>query len=428
MAFGKDPTLLGGVAPFGGNAAQKAHAALNQPKYTSGSKRPYWADSFSPTKVGTDLVRLIPGQYRVPRVTKEGLLYEEEVPWYEYVEHFHGTNKFGAICSGGPYRKDRKKREECYGCEMFWEDYQKRKEIAREKGVKRVDNPKRVNMSDKFAFSIVDLGMFFKKDRVNNQGVVEMNSKTNLPYYDWAKLRNPQDPSAYGKDMKQGRLLPWSVSKTWFKIINAFADKIGQSCAGCGNKDCLQWVAWQCGNPDCGMPLIRANSCTYNDEQLQELTRQACMCHHCGIVSYMMEIVQCNHCVNARRAGIYDVDLEVSQAKDSNNSAILVISGWSQPKPIDPVYQELYKPLDLPSRYSPTPLEAQAKGFGYAPAGQQPMQQQAPPQQFVQQYGQVPQQPVQQPAQQFVQQPAQAPQQPMQTQGFYPQGGGQQGQ
>ena len=84
MAFGKNPNLLGQVAPFGGNPAQKAHNALNRPKYTTGRRIPYWADGYTPTKVGTDLVRLVPGQYRVTRVTREGLAYEEEVPWFEF--------------------------------------------------------------------------------------------------------------------------------------------------------------------------------------------------------------------------------------------------------------------------------------------------------------------------------------------------------
>lgn len=410
MAFGKNPNLLTGVAPFGGNAAQKAHSALNKPKYATGKRIPYFADGYSPTKAGTDVVRLVPGQYRVARVSKEGTAYEEEVPWFEFIEHYSNTHKRGVICSAGAFRMDRNKRELCYGCEIFWEDYSERKRIAQEKGVKRVDNPKRVSMSEKFVFTTIDMGMFYKKDRVNEHGQFDMNPKTNQPYYDWTKLRNPQDPAAYGKETKQGRLQSWTMSKTWFKTLNAYADAIGQSCVGCGNKDCLSWVVWQCGNPECGMPLIRSNACTYTDEQLQEITRQPCMCPHCGIVSYMEEVVQCKHCVNAQRAGIFDVDLEISQSKDPrDNSAILVISGWSQPRAVDPAYSQLYKPLDLPTRFKPHTLEEQSEALKYYPSQPAGLQQPAP-QTYAQQYGQ----------QTSVGVPAATPQQPM-TQPGYPQ-------
>jgi hypothetical protein len=398
MAFGKDQAVLGGVAPFGGSVHQRARAATRRPKRSGGSNMPYWVDCFKPSDVQVDTIRLVPGSFQVSRLTDANppAVYEEVCEWYEYVEHYWGPPiKKGAICSAGPLRFSKNLHDPCHGCTVFWEDFNERKRIAQEKKVKRVEHPNRISMRDMFAYCAVDFALFHKMPRTDDNGVVQMNPNTNQPYYNWTKCTGHGCPGCMqGVESKQGRMQPWPMGKNHFTALNGYADFISNCCKTCGGRDCVEWMLWQCGNPDCGHPIIRKNSTTYNLKQIQEITGEAFHCTQCNQLSYLLEMVECRNCspnmMTPVRASVFDVDIQVkTQASQDNNSTQLLVPAYSDPKPIDPQFAELAeKPLNLQARFQPTPLEKQAEIWKYSPSTPQAAADASQnPQQFVQPYG-----------------------------------------
>lgn len=414
MAFGKDPQSLNPVAPFGGNFHQKQQAAMRKPKRT-GHNVPHWVDQFKPNDVVADTIRTVPVICRVSRVADNEQLYEEDVPWYEYSEHYHGSFKKSSICSAGSFRFFRDKRDPCYGCDIYWEDFTIRKAIEKEKGIKP-NNPKRVNLRDMFALCVIDMALFHKMPQADENGQIQFNPNTKEPYWEWQKCRGVGCHGCMqGTESKQGRMLTWPMGKNHFTALNGYAEYIGNCCAVCGGRDCMDWQLWQCGSPDCGHPIIRKASTTYDMRQIKEITSQPFHCKQCNMVVYLQEVVTCTRCslqqMMGARATIFDVDLQVKtqRSNDPNtNQTQLIIPAFSDPRPVAPAYAELIKkPIDLKARFSPTSLELQAKLFNYTPpqAQQQAPQQPQDPAQYAQPYGQqgMMQQP-QQP-QQFYQQP-----------------------
>ena len=294
---------MAGVAPFGGSIHQKQRAATHRPKRGSGGNMPYWVDTFKPSDISADTIRLVPGSYQVSRITdgNDPVLYLEDTPWWEYCEHYHGGVKKGAICSAGPFRFLKDKREPCYGCDMFWEDFEERKRIAAEKGIKRVEHPKRISMRDMFVYNVVDMGNFHKMPRTDANGVMKMNPMTNQPYWNWVKCTQAGCVGCMqGVESKIGRLQPWPMGKNHFIALNGYADFISNSCVTCGGRDCISWLLWQCGNPDCGHPIIRKNSTSYDLRQIQDITSAPFNCKQCGTTSYLLELVECVICQTSR--------------------------------------------------------------------------------------------------------------------------------
>lgn len=385
MAFGKNPEHLDGVVPFGGSVAQRAANAARRPKRTSGGGGAYWIDQYRPSEHSIDTVHLIPGNYTVQRATEHGDLYEELVNWFEYTEHYHASFQRGAICSAGPLRGFKNKRGPCYGCDIFWEDYEIRKQIAIEKGLKRVENPRRVSMMDNFVFSVLDMGVFHKMAQTDENGQIKINPSTKEPYWNWQKCKGAGcEGCMRATESKQGHVQPWPMGRDHFTALNGYGDYIGASCATCSGRNTIDWLLWQCGNPNCGYPVIRKNATTMSPQQIYEMTSQVFVCHQCNVPSYLQEIVQCVTCTPQQRmptrATIYDVDLQVTRKKapDSNKSQLIVVA-TSDPKSIDAQYAEMAKPIDLPKRYAPTPLEKQAVYFKYSPNVQDDAGQHAQP-------------------------------------------------
>lgn len=114
------------------------------------------------------------------------------------------------------------------------------------------------------------------------------------------------------------------------------------------------------------------------------------------------------------RATIYDVDLQVQAVRTGeNDNTILTIVGMTDPKPIDPVFQDLlqYKP-DLSKRFAPSTLEEQSRQWGAPAVQNQPVGSPPPPQSHVQSYGQAP---IQQPLKASFMPPQYAPPAPIYT-------------
>jgi hypothetical protein len=56
--------------------------------------------------------------------------------------------------------------------------------------------------------------------------------------------------------------------------------------------------------------------------------------------------------------------VKTSKNEDGNQTQ-LMITGWSDPRPIDPKFGKVIeKPYDLPAMYAPTPIALQKEWFG----------------------------------------------------------------
>lgn len=426
MAFGKDPTHLGKVTPFGGSARQQAAFASRRRKKTSGSKL-IFRNQFQPSLYIPDTIRVVPGAYWQQFLDDSGNLIEGDFPFWSYVEHYHGVFEKSTFCSAGAYRWQKGAATPCHGCDIYWEDWNVRKSTGNK------NKPKRLSMRDMFAYTILDHGVFHEVEDTDQNGQVKMNPNTKTPYMSWEKCLGQQCQNCtLGKKTKTGHVQPWPMGKRHFGTLNAYADQIGLGCMTCGSRMSITTTLWHCGNQDCGEAMIDLSNTALNLEQIYDRTTEPQNCPRCRETRFMQDIYECSVCTPqgapANRATIFDVDMQVRRQKNPEETGTqLMIVGTSDPQQLNPTFTDIAKPLKLNEMYGPTDMNLQAQLFRVQVQPQQPAPPQGAPEQVPQgvQPNQQPQQG--QPQQQF-QQPGQTPQQqypqPGQpTHGFPPQGG-----
>lgn len=436
MSYGKNDSQIARIGTYGATASQQmGNAARRQSGPRKGS--PSWANNYHPSEGSPDSIRLIPIDFKAERIDKStGQVFEEVVPWREYVEHFYATKKRGFTCSGGVfYMSDRKRAKPCRGCDLWRDEADERRRIENETGVKP-QNPNSISSSSKYAFVVLQMGWFFKGYRYDEHGRIKMGNN-NQPFMDWMKY-DDQHQGIYqgtqaelaqrGKsvEVQQGLVQSWPVNFTQFNTLINFADMIQKHCKNCGGMNCIYTQTWQC--PNCSTPTFMGNESTMPQDKIKDVVNGTVLCRNCNQEAYPRAIQQCQHCSNPSPATLYDVDLYIQTMK-VNKTSQLHLAGTSAPRPIDGIYNELLKKLpEMDRKFSPTPYDEQVALLGPAPNAQAATGQhfQAPPgqpqhfgQQPPPQYQGTPQQP---PPQQY-QAPAfgnyghtpQAPQQP-----YYP--------
>lgn len=364
MAFGKDNSHLKNIPSFGGSVAQKAANATRSRKAAPrtgggsgyGGGRPHWVDNFRPSELKPDVIRLIPGAYQTQRV-EDGVLVEETTPWVEFTEHYHAKVKCTTVCSAGPWRRSKKDRSPCYGCDIYWNGYD------RAQG----GNTGPVNMIGKYAFCVLDTGLFHKLAQTDDNGNVKKNQKGE-PYYDWHKCIGMGCQGCHTAiESKQGHVQPWAMSRTQFIQLNGYSESIGNCCTNCDGRDTISTVMWQCANPECGDLILDVATTTLTQEQVNNIVNQPYKCRACQTVNYPEEVVQCSGCENAQRASIYDVTLQVKSQRTTDKGSTIQVLSYNV-GPIEAKFAELLTKLpELDKRFSAYSLEQQSKLFRYTP-------------------------------------------------------------
>lgn len=379
MSFGKDQSNLANIPAYGGRSlVQRAKTNARRPSRSGGGGAPYWKGVYKPPMVGSDIGRLIPGSY-IQQVTHDGeTIVEEEFPYFMFREHMMKTGQGlrGGICSAGALFANKQKSQPCHGCSIFWEDYRER-EAKKARGDK-TKGPKRINMRDQFVFCWFDYGVYFEVPDTDSSGQYRMNPKTNQPYTSWEK-GNPNEPKYQGRPWKQGMLLPWVMGVTYKDVLLNYADVIGQDCASCGMRGAIRCVLKMCAN--CHAPIYDPSNSTLSAEQRDQIDNYPFSCQQCGHNGYVDEVIECGNCPNPSRAQLWDVDLQVQAMGSKGQQTYLQILNWSEVRPIQISDQEVLnsiKPLDLPKRFSPTPLDVQAKIWNIQTQPQQPTMGQQP--------------------------------------------------
>jgi hypothetical protein len=338
-----------------------------------------------------DYGRLIPGQFKVQRVDANGEVYEETTPWLEYREHYHGGIRKGIICSAGPHYQDRKKRYPCLGCELYWEDWEIRRNMANSMNVKMstIASPKRVSARDMYVFLWLDMGYFFKTEGTDANGNIKVDPGTGKPYMNWVKFTNDaQRHQMQGRDGRYGMIYPWPVGRDYFSIITTHSDMVAKNCMSCGGANTIYAQRWEC--PQCSTVLLDARTAGLREDQLKEITGKPNTCRSCGLTTYPKEVVGCLSCQQPRSVTIFDVNLNVLAPKDYKGKTQLMIPNVSAPCGIDVHFHDLLKKLPaVEKKFAPTPYTEQAAIFQHsmqAPLQQPPMG--PPAQPYAQTYGQ----------------------------------------
>lgn len=363
MAFGKDPKMLERVGSF----QQRARSFTSRREETRGQRSgggggghgARFSNQFKPSTTDIEVGRLIPGQYQIQSVDKNGTLVTETLEYMPFTEHYDGRTGNSSICSAGPFYFRKDKRDSCEGCDLHWS--------TREKDAKG-QMKSRVSRREMYAFNWLDYSTFYKvEQRDKKTGAIKTNPQSGDPYWHWVKATGQYaGVKRENREATKGRLLHWSMGHTHYNALLEYDGFIGKSCTSCGTKDSIESVAWLC--PSCNEPLIILEETELDPKEIQKLVAQEMHCNACNTSGVPYEYIECtgsnkdgSPCINPVRACIFDVDLSVKRLEGTgdSNATQLLITNWSAPCPIDPVYESIAKPMDLPKIFAPTPLEVQ---------------------------------------------------------------------
>lgn len=377
MAFGKDKSTF--VSKM--NARQQMRRSTKRPAKTGGGGGLYFLNKFTPPVTGpAALIRLIPGQYAIPRVDMEAkdFVYGpdnkpvmDEYSYYKYVEYFHGIKKKGCIGSEGPLGIFKGKGERCLAAEWYWYEYNRRQKTGAKK-------PNSMRRSERWAVTALVQAPFYKAPSEDRDGRRKINPSTGEPYYNWtagSRKRN-DELAAAGYDSKDGHLQHWSMPYGHWAVLTEHSDVLANHCRACGAQDSIEEVALLCQG--CGDAVVEMNSTSLSEEELAQLRDEEVRCPFCGFTGYLEDMIRCTSCTQGERATIFDFDLEVKRVKttgsDGNEQTALQILRALGPRGIPTVYgDDLRKPLDLPRIFSPTSNEQQEAMYGVPPDADDPI-------------------------------------------------------
>lgn len=372
MAFGKDPRLAAEAGSF-----RQQSRAFTQNRARSGAKGrvPYFINEYKPGLVSCDTIRLVRGDY-LQQVAVKGVgvdgkevweVANQAMPFVKFTEHFHGGIDKSAICSAGPFKNLKALRYPCRGCEIFWETAVKNENTG------RIESPI-MSRQEKYAFSVLDYGNYHKVPVVDRQtGKMRMNTRTNEPFYNWTKCQGQGCEYCTRRcELTHGNMRHWQMSYTHFQQLRAAELLISDSCAACGaypdfsGKAPIQSLAWSCRN--CGSNVIDVQTTELKVDEMRNMTDNLHTCVDCKCEGFLIEMYTCVECAprgqQGRRAELWDVDLKVQLTETGQKAKTLTIQGWSPPRPVDPNYAQLAKPVDLIAIFAPDSMEYQLDRFG----------------------------------------------------------------
>lgn len=362
--FGKNPQGLGGMPTFGApTISQQLVSAGRRAQYDR--KEFHWKGTYKlPVSPGPpDIGRLIAGSYHQQWLDDDNNLQEGDLPFVMYKEHHGGKGRGSCICAAGVYFSVREKRLPCPSCDVFWQDYAIRN-MKKANGDK-TPGPERIGVRNYFAFNWYDYGMYYQVPEVDRRtGQVRVSKKTGQPYVEWVKGA-PGDPRFHGYAFKWGHLLPWCVPSSYKDELDTYTKMIANGCVSCGSRDSIVTITRNCGNPACRAVIYDASS-TLTPEQKALIDYNPFQCSSCGQKMFTVEQIQCRNCQSPKRASIFDVDLQVMRSSSQKGTAHLHIVNYSEPRVIQipPEAAAQLQPLDLLTKFSPTPPDEQNRIMG----------------------------------------------------------------
>ena len=364
MAYGKDPRVLEGVSSFRNEARNFENERARSPAGGTGGTRPTWIDSFKPQMDDEDRIRVIPGHYEVEvavgtsaQDVKVEKRFQTFFPWHQ---HYHAIKEKYVTCSAGPLGGFKGKSDPCRACDQFWADKMANRGTKKQGPISR---------REMYSFTVLHYAPYAYIEQTDQNGAIRMNENTNEPYMNWVRVFPHELAKFAGREMRDAMVLHWDMGTAHYTTLREYDESIGKSCRCCGGRNTIQMEAWLCTNPACGEALIERGT-TYSPKEVKELTQGEVRCAHCQQVVWLKEVISCTQCGSGQRADIFDVDMSVERVPDGkgNKGTNLLITEWSEPRPIDARYTEIAKPMDLKKIFTPTPIAKQEELFGpYTP-------------------------------------------------------------
>lgn len=373
MAFGKNKT---GAAYSKMNLRQQMKRSSTRERSSGGGGKGSWRNKYlPPTKGPPDIIRLIPGNYEVPRVDKQardyfyddrGQIITDPHAYWMYIEYYNAPKRKYVIGSEGPLGEFKGKGDPCLAADWYWWEWRQR----------RRNNSKRPNTiarKEKYVWSVLVEAPFYKVPQVDERGVPRMNPNTGEPYYEWLKgsKKGNDEYAAAGYERKEGHLMHWSMGYGHWAILSDHANQLGKFCKSCGNsEESIEEVALICQG--CGFDVINFAETSLDEEELADFREKETKCPECGFVGYLEDMVTCTSCDTADPATLFDFDLKVKRvettATDGGTQTALQIVGAIGPRPIPSMYgEDLRQALDLPKIFEPDSMEMQEDKLGVPP-------------------------------------------------------------
>ena len=383
MAFGKDPSLIRRVGSF----RESVHVSQSvRPQRSGGGGGARFTDRFQPSTIEPDRIRFIPGEYPYDRVNESGVLEPYMLEYFRFTEHFDGKTQGSTICSAGPYAGYPDKRDPCIGCDLFWENPRKGGRMSRR---------------DMYSFTIFNYAVFHHMEQLDRKtGQVRISDRTKQPFMEWTQCKGRRcDMCAAGKESKKGHIQHYELGHGHFSQLSEYAEEVGKSCRNCRGRNVIEAIAYLCEG--CKNAVIDMDDTTLNNTDVKKMTHEAVVCPFCKYKGLLEEIITCQSCGDPKRADIFDVDIPFKRVQGEGNQTTLFFVGVEPVCPIDPIYAEVAKPLDLARLYVPTSIETQAEKFRTGvPVGQPAQRQPVTASQVTQPYSppQAPQHPPPAPA------------------------------
>ena len=351
MAYGKQPIENANVGGWRQQAGvrQEEKKKITQRKPYTGSR---FANIYKPPMGEFELIRLIPGQYKVPQPVDLGGgkfgVKNVTLPYFECIDHFDGRNGQSCICSSGPLGFRKQHALPCIGCAGFY------------LSPKDAENRRRGRFSRRqlYVWNVLAYGTFVKIEQVDrNTGLVKLSDTTGKPYTEWVR-KSKWNPA--GLEEKEGHLMHWSVGSAHMETIQGYDDIISKTCKNCGTgPDAIRRRALLCQK--CGTDVIDCNSTNLQPADIQKMLFLDVECTYCHHVAPLQSFDECCGCDNPVRTCCFDVDINITRMESVGNQTQLVFSSWSPPHPVDASYKIF--PYDLAAMYAPDSIETQEKRF-----------------------------------------------------------------
>jgi hypothetical protein len=240
----------------------------------------------------------------------------------------------------------------------------------------------RMSRREMYVFTVLDYGVYHNAPQTDAQGQIRYKDDNVTPWMNWEKCEGQGCQMCRQQlETRRGAARHWMLGWGHYQTLLDADKQIGKSCSNCRAADSIVGLAWTCAA--CGDAIVDMQTTQLKAKEIDELVGKHVQCG-CGYTGFAVEIIECKCCTGAggaaKRATIFDVDMQVKRVKDPNggNATTLSISRWSTPGPIDPLFTQFAAPLDLAKIYKPTPLDKQRELFRYTPGSANGPQQRTP--------------------------------------------------
>jgi len=378
MSFGKDPNVLNkldkyGIKPGSLSLSQRERALAAMSGGGGTRQGPFlskYDPGFRPTELAgkSDKIRLIRGSYKLQipsRVDREDgswgfELYETESEFFKFVQHYNARNKKSTICSGGPLHFTREHRKPCRGCDIFYEFKNSNVEAGY------------VSKSHKYVWNVLHIHKYHEVPQTDfKTKQIKVNPRTNQPYMTWEPCvgRGCQHCQMSAK-VVDAMMRPFKLSKLQHQYLLEKNSSVENDCTSCGSQQSIETTMWLCSN--CDNPIIDLTSTSLTDEQISALTSRPYNCPKCKNIGLLQEKFWCTQCNDARRASLFDVDIDIrtvvtdpgNPGQPQTKKTQLDMVRISAPSVIDPKYSKMAVPFDFPRVYVPDSWSDQINVYG----------------------------------------------------------------